>query len=81
MCLCACSASTTPFLAGVRGACVRARVLALPRQFWLQCVVCVCVCGLGFWLQPPILAGVLGCVFVRVLRMYPAIPGPGVRWG
>ena len=39
VCSCACSASTPPFLAGVCGACVRARVLALPRHLWLGCVV------------------------------------------
>ena len=76
VCSCTCSASTQPFLAGTCGACVRARVLALPRHLWLGCVVCVCVCGFEFWLHTGNPGwGVGVCVFVHALRLYLASPG------
>ena len=39
--------------------------------------------GLSFSSAQPILAGLLGCVYVFVcaLLLYPANPGWGVRWG
>ena len=33
-----------------------------PSHSWHGCAVWVCVFGLGFWLRPALLAGVLGCV-------------------
>ena len=63
VCLCARSARTPPFLAVACGVCVRARVLAVPRQLWTG----VLGAGLGFAFTPPILAGVLGCVCLCAL--------------
>ena len=70
VCLCAGSASTPPFLAGVCRACVRARLLTLPRP-----LVWVCVCGFGFMLHPAIPGSGVGlCVCVR------AMPVPRHSW-
>ena len=42
-----------PLLAGVLGCvCVCVRAPLVPRHSWLECVVWVCVPGLGFWLHP-----------------------------
>ena len=78
--LCACSASTPPLLAGVCGVCVLARVLALSHHLWRGCVVWTSGCWMGFFASPrQSWRGVEKCVFVRVLRQYPAIPGRGLR--
>ena len=72
VCLCARSASTQPFLTGVCGACVRARVVVAARHFWLG-VWCGCVCvGLSFRFSR---RSWLGCWGVYVCLPAPPVPG------
>ena len=65
-----------PLLAAVSGCvCVCVRAPLVPRHSWLGCAVWVCVLGLGFWLPPATPGSGVGvCVFVCVLRLYPATP-------
>ena len=76
--LCAGSASTPPFQAGISGARVRAWV-------WLysaNCASAVCVCAFGLCLQPANPGWVVWvCAFLCALRQCPAIPSSGVRCG
>ena len=81
VCLCACSASTLPLLAGVcgEGVCVWAPASATLRHSWLACWgVCVFMCVLRMY--PPLLARACGAGVCAGpgLRLRPATPGWGV---
>ena len=78
VCWCARTPCNPPLLAGARGVGVGVwvPVLAAPRHSWLGCAVWVCVFGLGFRLRPATPNwGVVVCVFVGLLPLYPASLG------
>ena len=70
-------ACTLPMLAYVlRCMCVCVRTPPVPLQSSLPCAVWVCMLGFWFRLRPAIPGWDVGvCVFVCVLRLYPANPG------